>query len=95
MIDAPFVLWYNRGGQGSSLTEIKIEKEINMVQRNYNLQGKTVAVRKIVKTKDEITWWWGVGWERTYSIEKVLHVGNTSFLTENDEYNFADIIRVF
>ena len=66
-----------------------------MTQRNYNLQGKTVAVRKIVKTKDETTWWWGVGWERTYSIEKVLHVGENSFLTENDEYSFADIVRVF
>ena len=67
-----------------------------MTQRNYNLQGKTVAVRKIIKTKDEITWWWGVGWERTYSIEKVLHVGENSFLTEEKkEHNFADIVRVF
>ena len=65
------------------------------MQRNLNLQGKTVAIRKITKTKEEIISWCGVGWERTYSIEKVLHVGNNSFLTEEDEYSFADIIKVF
>ena len=59
-----------------------------------SLQGKTVAVRTIEKYNKGA--WKETIYKRSYDIVQVEEISYSSFVTpENNEYSFADIIRVF
>ena len=68
------------------------------MKRNYNLHGKVVAIRTLNKIpkKNDSLWWEMTDYERSFIIEKIVHVGESSFLTEEkNEHSFADIIKIF
>ena len=92
------VLWYDEEHQRSPIQGSLIQWEINDMKRNYNLHGKVVAIRTLNKIpkKNDSLWWEMTDYERSFIIEKIVHVGESSFLTEEkNEHSFADIIKVF